>query len=131
MNKNKIIYYADDDIDDRDWVYGASLELQCPLEFEFFDNGREVLDSLKDKTAPVPALIVLDLNMPEMDGRQTLQKLKSDPQYQSIPVAILSTSANIIDKEVCKMLGASLFLVKPDKHIEWQNIVRQLEPLVN
>jgi CheY-like chemotaxis protein len=69
--------------------------------------------------------------MPEMDGRQTLQYLKSNPYYKEIPVAIVSTSGNKIDKEVCKRLGASLYITKPNVHAEWQSIIRQLEPFVS
>jgi CheY-like chemotaxis protein len=71
---------------------------------------------------------VLDLNMPELDGRQTLKKLKTHPLYQSIPVAIVTTSTNRLDREVCQKLGASLFLTKPDTYTEWQVVVRHFMP---
>jgi len=131
LEKTKVVFYADDDVDDRGWVHDASSKLKHPLHFQFFSNGREVLECLKDKCQSLPALIVLDLNMPELDGRQTLQRLKDHPEYKEIPVAIVTTSANKIDIDVCKRLGASLFLIKPYTHVEWQNIIRQLEPLVN
>lgn len=125
-----MILYADDDIDDRTWVSDACNTLECALKFNFVENGRQVLNYLNQPVAALPGLIVLDLNMPEMDGRQTLQHLKSDPQFKHIPVVIVTTSANRIDKEVCSRLGAALYLIKPDTHKEWQNIVKQLEPLV-
>jgi CheY-like chemotaxis protein len=125
-----MILYADDDVDDRTWVSDACSTLDCSMEIDFVDNGREVLHYLKQGATGLPHLIVLDLNMPEMDGRQTLQQLKSNPQFMHIPVAIVTTSANKMDKEVCNRLGAALYLIKPDTHQEWQNIVRQLEPLV-
>jgi CheY-like chemotaxis protein len=125
-----MILYADDDIDDRTWVSDACDTLDCAMKIDFVDNGRQVLHYLKQGDSVLPHLIVLDLNMPEMDGRQTLQQLKSNPDYKHIPVAIVTTSANKLDKEVCNRLGAALYLIKPDTHHEWQNIVRQLEPLV-
>ncbi len=131
LAKNNLILYADDDTDDRSWVSEACKILNCSLNINFVENGRQVIDYLKSQVTRLPSLIVLDLNMPEMDGRQTLQYLKSNPYYKEIPVAIVSTSGNKIDKEVCKRLGASLYITKPNIHAEWQGIIRQLEPFVS
>ncbi|RYZ22632.1 MAG: response regulator [Chitinophagaceae bacterium] len=125
----KLVLYADDDTDDRSWVSEACRIVGANLELHFFENGRQVLDYLKEPAAPLPSLIVLDLNMPEMDGRQTLQHLKNNPELRHIPVAIVTTSNNKLDRDVCKRLGAALYLTKPDSHSEWQNVIRQLEPI--
>ena len=130
MNRVKKILYADDDLDDKTWVTEASKMLDYTLDIDFVENGREVFDYLK-KYIPLPALIVLDLNMPELDGRQTLQKLKATQEYKEIPVVIVTTSSNKVDVDVCSRLGASLYLVKPDSHIEWQQIVKQLVPYIS
>ncbi len=131
LEKNNLILYADDDTDDRSWVSEACKILNCSLNINFVENGRQVIDYLKSQVTRLPSLIVLDLNMPEMDGRQTLQYLKSNPYYKEIPVAIVSTSGNKIDQEICKRLGASLYITKPNVHAEWQSIIRQLEPFVS
>lgn len=131
MSQFKFVLYADDDVDDKDWVSDACRAIDSGLNVVFVENGRQVFDYLNKDEGPVlPALIVLDLNMPELDGRQTLQKLKAHPQYQHIPVAIVTTSTNQIDREVCQRLGASVYLTKPDTHQEWQNIIRELLPFV-
>lgn len=129
MKPHKIVLYADDDTDDRTWVSEACKTVGSPLQIQFVENGKQVLDYLRDGHEQLPSLIVLDLNMPEMDGRQTLQQLKSNPRFKNIPVAIVTTSSNKIDRDVCNRLGASLYLTKPDTHFEWQNIIRQLEPI--
>jgi CheY-like chemotaxis protein len=129
VNK-KYILYADDDSDDINWVSEACKDLDLNWKIEFVANGREVMEHLFREPALKPSLVVLDLNMPEMDGRQTLQQLKASDSYKNIPVAIVTTSANKMDKEVCRRLGASLYLTKPDSHVEWQDIVRQLKPFV-
>ncbi|MDB5205301.1 MAG: hypothetical protein JWR72_376 [Flavisolibacter sp.] len=127
---NKIVLYADDDPDDKVWVAEACKAVDSDLKISFVDNGRQVLNFLEHLTdQQLPCLIVLDLNMPELDGRQTLQKLKEHPAYRQIPVAIVSTSSNTIDREVCQRFGASLFLIKPVMYGEWESIIRQLEPL--
>jgi CheY-like chemotaxis protein len=128
----KYVLYADDDSDDKGWVSEACTAVNASLSFVFVDNGRQVLDFLSDSPpVQLPSLIVLDLNMPELDGRQTLRRLKTHPQFQEIPVAIVTTSANKIDRDVCRQLGASLFLTKPDTHLEWQNVIRNFIPLIN
>lgn len=132
MNPHKFVLYADDDSDDKDWVTEACQVIDESLRLVFVENGRQVLDFLAEKVSEaLPALIVLDLNMPELDGRQTLRKLKTHPLYQSIPVAIVTTSTNRIDRDVCRQLGASLFLTKPDTHYEWQTVVRHFVPYIS
>lgn len=127
MKQRKFVLYADDDTDDKDWASEACAAVDTSLSLIFVDNGREILDYLlKLPPEQFPALIVLDLNMPELDGRQTLKKLKTHPLYQRIPVAIVTTSTNKIDREVCRQLGAAVFLTKPDTHSEWQAVARHL-----
>ncbi len=132
MSQIKVVLYADDDTDDKTWVSEACKAINCSMQIEFVENGRQALEYLeKPVKQAIPSLIVLDLNMPELDGRQTLKRIKADPRFESIPVIIVTTSANKIDMDVCKRLGASLYLTKPDTHSEWQNIVRQFEPFVD
>jgi len=129
VNRVKKILYADDDLDDKSWISEANKILNYSLDIEFVENGREVFEWLK-QYGNLPSLIVLDLNMPELDGRQTLQKLKATDEYKEIPVVILTTSSNKADIEICRRLGASLYLVKPDKYSEWQQIVKQFIPYI-
>lgn len=127
---NRIVLYADDDPDDKMWVAEACKAVDSNLKISFVENGKQVLSFLETLAIhQYPSLIVLDLNMPELDGRQTLQQLKAHPAYQHIPVAIVSTSSNNIDRDVCRHFGASLFLIKPVIYGEWEAIIRQLEPL--
>jgi CheY-like chemotaxis protein len=126
----KFVLYADDDVDDRTWVSEACQAVNASLAIRFVENGREAIAYLQTLTHDqLPSLIILDLNMPQLDGRQTLQQLKAHPLYHHIPVAIVSTSSSKIDRDVCQRLGASTFIVKPDSHHSWQNIIRELEPL--
>ena len=128
MNKHKKVLYADDDLDDKAWVSEACRALACALDIHFVENGREAMEYLSVCSGEsLPGLIVLDLNMPELDGRQTLKRIKDDPRYQEIPVLIVTTSTNALDKDICNRLGASLYLTKPDTHHEWQGIIREME----
>ena len=128
MPRKRIVLYADDDIDDKMWISEACKTVNESLELHFVENGRQVLQYLH--TNDLPSLIVLDLNMPDLDGRQTLKAIKNHVEYQHLPVAIVTTSSSRLDREVCIRLGAALFLTKPDTYSEWQLIVRRLEPLL-
>lgn len=78
-------------------------------------SGQEALDYLyqQQKRSLKPSLMLLDLNMPGMDGRQVLQHIKGDPQLKSIPVVILTTSADSKDVDQCYRTGASTYIQKP------------------
>jgi CheY-like chemotaxis protein len=120
--------YADDDMDDKTWIGDACRASNCSLELKFVENGKEVLKYLESSNREsFPSLIVLDINMPELDGKQTLKILKSRPEYSHIPVAIVTTSSSQLDVDVCKRLGATIFLTKPDTYSQWQQVIRQLE----
>ncbi len=127
----KTVLYADDDMDDRSWVMDACTRLKSSFQIEFVKNGKEVLGHLSGLfESDFPSLIVLDLNMPELDGRKTLHALKFNSVYKHIPVIIVTTSSSKLDREICRRLGASLFLIKPNSHSEWQNIIREFEPFL-
>ncbi|HEY3404156.1 MAG TPA: response regulator, partial [Ohtaekwangia sp.] len=75
-------------------------------------NGRELLDFL-DTSLILPDLILLDINMPVMNGRACLKEIKRDPRLKHIPVVIFTTSKNEQDRQLCIELGATDFLLKP------------------
>src|SRR5689334_7377115 len=81
----------------------------------FADDGAHALHLLNNEmsSSGLPCLIVLDLNMPKLNGTQTLKQLKEDPRYRDIPVIVYSTSINRVEKEKCLALGAHSFITKP------------------
>lgn len=114
MTVRKILL-ADDDAEDRSIILDAMELLNAADVMMFADNGEELLDLLHTNYSASlsPFLIVLDLNMPKMNGTQTLSKLKSDDKFKHIPVIIYSTSINPVEKEKCLLLGAHSFITKP------------------
>lgn len=83
-------------------------------------NGQEALDYLHKEgnykgaePNSRPDLILLDLNMPGIDGRQVLSRIKEDSVLKSIPVIVLTTSADVRDVEECYQMGASTYIQKP------------------
>ena len=114
MQVRKIIL-ADDDADDRTVIQDVMELLEAGDVMMFAENGEELLDVLQINFSGLssPCLIVLDLNMPKMNGTQTLSRLKSNEQFKHIPVIIYSTSINPVEKEKCLLLGAHSFITKP------------------
>lgn len=94
------------------------------------ENGEDCLAFLKKEgryqDAPTPDLILLDLNMPKMDGREVLAELVADEQLRHLPVVILTTSAG--DADVLKMynLRCSSYIVKPVDFEQFQRVVQSI-----
>jgi len=109
------ILVADDDADDRAILQDAMAELNAGQVLCFAQNGEDVLRLLsKEFNADYkPALIILDLNMPKLNGTETLRRIKSDDRYKNVPVIIYSTSLNPMEKDKCMMLGAHSYITKP------------------
>jgi CheY-like chemotaxis protein len=111
---------ADDDEDDCHLVESSFQEMGIAHDLRFVGDGKELLDYLYNEgdfgdpeKHPRPDLILLDLNMPRIDGREALAIIKSDPQLKHIPILILTTSREEQDIALTKQAGASSFLSKP------------------
>ncbi|MBK5269364.1 MAG: response regulator [Acidimicrobiia bacterium] len=122
MNDRKrplTILMADDDADDRQLAEEALREARFANDLKFVRDGRDLLDYLTrtngytKENAPKPGLILLDLNMPRMDGREALTAIKAEPDLQSIPVVVLTTSKADEDIVQSYELGAASYIPKP------------------
>lgn len=115
--KNTSILIAEDDPDDRLMLQEAFNENNINDSLNFVESGDKVLTFLRaaldERTIPLPNLIVLDLNMPKLDGWGVLKHLKADPETQNIPVVVLTTSKAEEDRQSVFELGASDFFTKP------------------
>lgn len=97
-------------------------------------DGDEALDYLFRRgayadpaSAPRPAMILLDLNLPGTDGREVLDHLKADQVLRVLPVVVLSTSSSPGDIELCYRTGASSYIVKPVRFDEFLKTVQNLK----
>jgi CheY-like chemotaxis protein len=120
MNKPITILMADDDPDDRMLTKEAFEESRIANDLRFVEDGVELLDYLKRRgkyadpaTSPRPGLILLDLNMPRMDGREALREMKEDPALKNIRVVVLTTSKTEEDILRTYDLSAASFITKP------------------
>jgi CheY-like chemotaxis protein len=132
-NLNPInILMADDDPDDRILMKEALEENNLPSNIHFVEDGKELLDYLHrrgqfaKKETFKPGLILLDLNMPKMDGREALRLIKSDPLLRRIPVVVLTTSKAEEDVFKTYDLGVNSFICKPVKFEELVQITKEI-----
>jgi len=88
-------------------------------------NGEKALEVLKN-VEELPNLIILDLNMPKMNGFEFLSMLKSDETLKYIPIVIMSTSNNYNDVKKCYKIGVAGYLIKPLHYADYSNKVRCL-----
>ena len=114
------ILIADDDADDRMLIEDAFEENGISNQIHFVEDGEQLLDFLRREgdfsehaAEPLPRLILLDLNMPKVDGRTALAAIKEDPALNQIPVVILTTSRADTDISKAYALGVNSFISKP------------------
>jgi CheY-like chemotaxis protein len=124
QDRNKIpitILICDDDEDDRMLTKQALENAHISNALRFVEDGEQMLDYLYQRgvyvgetgKAPRPGLILLDLNMPKLDGREALRIIKGDRTLHDIPVVVLSTSR--LDEDIVRsyQLGVNSFITKP------------------
>jgi CheY-like chemotaxis protein len=127
------ILMADDDPDDRELTREAFRESRLANEFHTVEDGEELLEYLHRRGryaalngAPLPGLILLDLNMPRKDGREALREIKSDPNLRRIPVVVLTTSKAEEDILRSYDLGVNSYVTKP---VTFQSLVELVRVL--
>jgi CheY-like chemotaxis protein len=115
MQTQTTVYLIDDDEDDRILLgeaIGAVMEDAVILEFENAYEFYLQMETLSLKTRH--SLILLDMNMPKMDGMELLRILRRHPTYGHIPVAIISTTVNQMLVRETRELGIEAYLAKPE-----------------
>lgn len=137
--RNPVILIADDDPDDQLMIREAFAERCAHCQLYFVANGVELMDYLRTSSSasepatdcPRPDLLLLDLNMPLKDGRQSLLEIRADPALRTLPTVVLTTSRNDEDRAFCLAQGANGYIVKPSRYTELLSIVTSLETYWN
>ena len=118
--KSITILVADDDADDRMMARDALDECRLTNRVDFVEDGVELLSYLRRQgryaepgATARPGLILLDLNMPKMDGREALREIKADPSLRRIPIVVMTTSKAEEDIYRTYDLGVSSYVAKP------------------
>lgn len=121
---NKTILIVDDDADDRDVLADVLKHVNPQVNAAFAENGLKAIEYLSDKikSSQLPCLIVLDLNMPVLDGKETFKKIRNELNLESVPVIIFTSSHNPNDRHLFTTLGIE-FITKPDDFSHLNKIV--------
>jgi CheY-like chemotaxis protein len=126
------ILMAEDDPDDRLMTQEAFRECDVAHELRFVRDGEELLDYLLNRgehagaAHALPAMILLDLNMPRKDGREALREIRADPALRDIPVVVLTTSSADEDALRARAEGIDAYLTKPVSFAGMLGMVRTL-----
>jgi CheY-like chemotaxis protein len=132
--KPAVILLAEDDPGDQELTRRALEQSRIRNELYIVEDGEEALDYLlrrgkyEDPTSsPKPDLMLLDLNMPKMDGKQLLKQMRADPRLRRIPVVALTTSKQESDIICTYDLGANSYIVKPVNMDQFINSIKVLK----
>ncbi|HVF80586.1 MAG TPA: response regulator [Flavisolibacter sp.] len=121
-----IVVYADDDPDDIELVEEAFKRYATNVEVITFRDASQALSYLKNQTDldALPCLVILDINMPLMDGKEALIRLRQMERYEAIPVVLFTTSSLPLDKAFAKRYDAG-FITKPLGYEQMELITKE------
>ena len=122
------ILYVDDDVDDAEFLSEALRQVNPEVDLNIAENGLKALQylqKLKDANNKLPCLIILDLNMPYLDGKQTFKRIKEDPELQQVPIIIYTSSRNPQDETMFSSLGIE-FITKPHNLMGLHDVASRL-----
>ncbi|HEX2535930.1 MAG TPA: response regulator [Chitinophagaceae bacterium] len=121
------ILLAEDDLDDQELLNDAFAQIDPQIHVQMVSNGKKVVEYLNSLTnQQLPGLVILDYNMPELDGAQVLQVLNQDQRLQGIPKLVWSTSSSRAYKSICLELGARAYFEKPNTVNGLQEMARTM-----
>ncbi|HEY0864122.1 MAG TPA: response regulator [Lacunisphaera sp.] len=132
MKRPRPILLAEDNPNDVELILSAFAGAHFVNEIHVVHDGEQALDFLHrrgphaTRTGPPPAVILLDLKMPKVDGREVLRHVRADPELRHIPVVILTSSREESDLLASYQLGANAFVVKPVDFQEFISAVSKL-----
>jgi CheY-like chemotaxis protein len=133
--KRTVVIIAEDDPDDRLLIKDAITEAsQQSVDVFFVEDGAEMLDYLYHRgkfqtigEAPLPELVLLDLNMPKKSGMEVLEEIKRDPALRTIPVVVLTTSHAPEHITRSYELGGNGFVTKPDSYQQLVELMQNIQ----
>ena len=124
---DKFIIVGEDDIDDKDILEELFSSIDSSVKLHFLNNGEKLVYFLEIAEAKdLPCLILLDYNMPGLNGAEILSSLQNNNRLEHIPKVIWSTSDAAIFKNKCLELGACDYLVKPSSIKDLKNTIQYI-----
>jgi CheY-like chemotaxis protein len=130
VNQPVNVLLIDDNPGDVRLTYEALRENRVRVDLHVAKDGVEAIEFLRQQgpfeSAPRPALVLMDLNMPRMNGREVLAEIKNDPSLLSIPVVVLTTSQAEYDVRIAYNLHANCYITKPVDLDEFLQVVKSI-----
>ncbi|MDP9831222.1 response regulator [Kineosporia succinea] len=127
VSRTPVVLLVEDDPGDVLLVTEALERATTPPALHVAGDGQEAMDFLHRPGRPRPDLILLDLNMPRLDGRQTLVRIKADQHLRAIPVVVFTTSDAEADVLSCYHGHANAFVTKPMGLDDLEDVVDQID----
>ena len=122
---SRFILLGEDDADDQEMLKEVFASIDDAFVLFFVNNGKEILSALeKLKDDQMPCLIVLDYNMPGLNGADILRELSMNERYKNIPKVVWSTSTSEKFKKICLELGAIDYVIKPNNIKDLEEVAR-------
>ncbi|HXD94433.1 MAG TPA: response regulator [Bacteroidia bacterium] len=126
MKNNRPILLVEDDKIDAMTVMRALKDLKITNTLVHVSNGLEALDHLKNMNSEKPCIILLDLNMPKMNGIELLKVLKNDALLKKLPVVVLTTSNAEKDKTESFNLSVAGYMLKPVDYKQFVDVIKDI-----
>lgn len=120
------IILADDDADDRLFFTDAFEELKITTKVKTFNDGVELMDYLNSEGAILPNVLFLDLNMPKKSGLECLTEIKKSEKFNDMAIAIYSTSSSEEDIEKTFVMGANIYIKKPNDFKTLKKVLQEV-----
>ena len=126
--KSLDVLYVEDDATDVDIVKTAMAGVDGRMKMTVVEDGEKAVEYVRraGPRAAVPDLVLLDLNLPKVDGRDVLKEMRANPAYKHLPVIVLSTSNAQDDIDLTYRLGATAYVVKPTAFFEYEETFQAL-----
>lgn len=132
MPATRTILIGEDDQDDQELLKDVFREIDPDFHLIFVNNGTEVLSALEEMPDhEMPCLIILDYNMPGMNGADILTELARENRYQQVPRVVWSTSGADKYQKLCRDRGAVDYVIKPTNIKELEEIARYMLSICN
>ncbi len=124
---SKFILLGEDDPDDQEMLTDVFSSIDKSFILFFVNSGKEVISALEKLGHDhMPCLIVLDYNMPGLNGADILKEIGGNDRYKDIPKIVWSTSTSEKFKNICLELGAADYVIKPSNHMDLEKIARYM-----
>lgn len=126
MSYSKTIYLVDDDQDDRFFIREAIQDSGMNVRITEVENGFDLLTLMKEVIDPESSVIIIDMNMPKMNGLETVAAIRTDTRLAAMPIVMLSTSSNPALIQTAYLSGVTSFVTKPSTFDEFAQLAREI-----